>query len=49
MLYILETAGKIAAALGLCPQTPVSLRRLGAPPPDPHPSCYSRSIYVLLL
>jgi len=35
MLYYLEKAGKIAAALGVRPQTPVSLRRMGAPPPDP--------------
>jgi len=33
--YFLEKAGNIVAALGLHPQSPVGLRRLGAPTPDP--------------
>jgi len=48
MLYFLEKVGKISAALGAPPPTPVGLRRLGALPPDP-PSCYSHYIYVLFL
>jgi len=48
MLYFLEKAEKIAAALSAPPSTPVGLRRLEALLPDP-PSCYPHSIYVLFL
>jgi len=51
MLYFLERAKKIAQRWGLHPQTPVGLRRLGAPPLDPQlviPAKFTCSLHRFL-